>query len=182
MNGRNEENLSGCGGLRPDEKDLFGKFVGDEQAEKAVEDIRKGERILRDNPAPLPSDELIAGIKSEIAISLLRKKENAVRYTVYKVAVVAAAVMVLSAISIKFFEKGEETARIYTASIIPAAIWESDDIAADDIDLAIFNAEIEQVEDEVLSLRTGANGGNGQSAVTELEIELIEIESDFWKG
>ncbi len=172
MNSRNEENL----------KELFEKFVASEQAEKAVEDIRKGEQILRDNPAPLPSDELIAGIKSEIAISLLHKKENAIRYTLYKVAAVAAAVMVLTAISIKFFEKGEEPRKAMYASIIPTAIWESDDIAADDADLAILTAEVEQVASEILSLRMGGNGGNGQSTITELEIELMEIESDFWKG
>jgi len=182
MNGRNEENLSGCGGLRPDEKDLFEKFLASEQAEKAVEDIRKGEQILRDNPAPQPGDELIAGIKSDIAITLLHRKENAFRRTVYKVAAVAAAVMVLSAISIKFFEKGDESARMYTASIIPTVIWESEDIAADDVDLAILTAEVEKVADEVMSLRTGENGSNGQSAVIELETELAEIESDFWEG
>lgn len=172
MNGRNEENL----------KELFGKFVASEQAEKAIEDIRKGEQILRDNPAPQPSDELIAGIKSEIAMSLLHKKENAARYTLYRVAAVAAVVMVLTAISIKFFEKGEKPEKIMYASIIPTAIWESDDIAADDADLAILTAEVEQVADEITSLRTGENESNGQTAITELEIELIEIESDFWKG
>ena len=172
MNGRNEENL----------KELFEKFVAGEQAEKAVEDIRKGEQILRDNPTPLPSDELIAGIKSEIAISLLHRRENAFRKTIYKVAAVAAAVIVLTAISIKFLEKGEKPRKMYTASIIPTAIWESDDIVADDVDLATLTAEVEQVADEVLSLRTGGNGGNGQSAVMELEIELKKIESDFWKG
>ncbi len=172
MNGRSEENL----------KELFEKFVASEQAEKAVEDIRKGEQILRDNPAPKPSDELIAGIKSEIAISLLHKKENAIRYTLYKVAAVAAIVFILTAISIRFFGKGEETEKIMYASIIPTAIWESDDIAADDVELAVLTAEVEQVADEILSLRMGGNGGNGQSAITELEIELMEIESDFWKG
>jgi hypothetical protein len=172
MNGQSEENL----------KELFEKFVTGEQAEKAVEDICIGEQILRDNPAPKPSDELIAGIKSEIAINLLHKKENAIRYMLYKVAVVAAVVFVLTAISIKFFEKGEESEKVMYASIIPTAIWESDDIAADDVELAVLTAEVEQVADEVLSLRMGEDGGNGQSAVTELEIEMIEIESDFWKG
>jgi hypothetical protein len=113
---------------------------------------------------------------------LLHKKENAVRYTLYKVAAVAAIVFVLAAISIKFFEKSEESEKIMYASIIPTAIWESDDIAADDADLAILTAEVEQVADEILSLRMGENGGNGQTVITELEIELMEIESDFWKG
>ncbi len=174
MNRRNEENL----------KKLFERFVGAEQAEKAVEDIRKGEQILRENPAPQPSDELIDEIKFEIAKGLLlRQKEvSGFRKVAYKVAVVAAAVIILSAISIKFLEKGKETGRTVYASIIPTAIWESDDIAADDADLAILSAEVEQIEGEMLALQSGESEGNGQRAITELEMELIEIDSDFWKG
>jgi len=68
-------------------------------------------------------------------------------------------------------------------SIIPTAIWESDDITAADADLAIFTTEIEQIEDELMSLQLGEDDGNGDSSVSELEMELIEINnSDFWKG
>ncbi len=174
MKRRKEENL----------EELFGKFVGAEEAQKAVDDIRKGEQILRDNPAPQPSDELIAGIKSEIAMSLLQRQTNVLgsRKTIYKLAAVAAVIAVLIGISIQFIEKGEQTEKIYAASLIPTSIWESDDIAADDADLAIFTAEVEQVEVEVLALQTGERNGNGQRAVTELEMELAEMENDFWKG
>jgi hypothetical protein len=47
----------------------------------------------------------------------------------------------------------------------------------------IFTTEIEQIEDELLSLQFGEDDGNGDSTITELEMELIEInDSDFWKG
>ncbi len=174
MKRRKEENL----------EVLFGKFVGAQEAQKAVDDIRKGEQILRDNPAPQPSDELIAGIKSEIAMSLLQRQTNVSSYRkiIYKLAVAAAVIAILTGIGIQFIEKGEHNGKIYAASLIPTSIWESDDIAADDADLAIFTAEIEQVEVEVLALQTGESNGNSQRAVTELEMELAEIENDFWKG
>jgi len=173
MNVRNEENL----------KELFEKFVGGEQAERAVEDVRKGEQILREHPASEPDGELIARIKAEIAASLQRKKENAFRRIVYKTLVVAAVFILLVTIGVELFEKGRsEPERVITSSIIPEAVWESERLADDDADLATLIAEIEQIESELLAVQLGENGGNGHEAVTELEMELIEINSDFWKG
>lgn len=173
MNSRNEENL----------KDLFEKFLNSKQTEEAVEDVYEAEQILSKHPAPEPDKELIADIKVEIAKTLRRRRADVFRRTAYKAAVAAAVVIVLSAIGVKLFEKGEsESERVITASIIPNSVWESDDIATDDADLAILTAEIEEIEDEMLALQLGENGSNGNYNLLELEIELIEIDSDFWKG
>ncbi|MHC4461490.1 MAG: hypothetical protein ACYS6W_07935 [Planctomycetota bacterium] len=168
MNAENEENL----------KELFAKFVGAEQAERAAEDFCKAEQILSEYPAPAPDDVLIADIKSQIAEALPSRQVNVFRRIAYKTAVVAAAVIVIAAISVRLFDKGP--GKVTYASIIPEALWESDDISADYVELAILNAEIEQIEGEVLTLELGENGGNGSRAVTELEMELIAIDSDFW--
>ncbi len=174
MNSQNEENL----------KELFERFADAEQAEKHVEDVQKAEQILREYPAPEPDDMLIANIKAEIAMRLPARRADVVRRRmVYKVAAVAAAVVILAAVSLRLFEKGDvEPQRVAYASLIPRAIWESDDIATDDVDLAIFTAEAEQIENEVRTLQFGEDGSNGERAVSELEMELIEIEGDFWKG
>ena len=50
------------------------------------------------------------------------------------------------------------------------------------MELLTLIAELEQVEDEILALQSDQVNGNGSKAVTELELELIEINSDFWKG
>jgi hypothetical protein len=172
MNGETKENL----------KELFEKFVGGKQAEQAVEDIQKGERILRESAAPEPDSELIADIKTEIAASLLRKKENAFRRTVYKTAAVAAGFIILAIISVKLFEtKIVPPERLASGSIIPKAVWESECLADDGADSATLVADIEQVESDLLTIQSNENGGNGE-AVTELELELTEINSDFWKG
>ncbi len=173
MDGRNEENLMG----------LFEEFLDLKQAEQAVEDLREGERILHEHPAPEPDGRLIADIKAEIGGALLRRKANVFRRIVYKASVVAAAVIILAVIGVELFEKGGgKSERVTTASIIPEAIWESDDILAGDTELAILTAEIEQIEGEALAVQLAENATNGNRNLLELEMELIEINSDFWKG
>lgn len=173
MNNRNEENLA----------ELLGKFFDAEQAESFAEDIQKAEQILRENPAPEPDDMLIANIKAEIAMRLPAERARHFRRMVYKVISIAAAIIILAAISVQLLiEGGKKTEEVAYASLIPTAIWESDDITADDENLAIFTTEIEEIEGEVLDLQSGEDTGNGDRTITELEMELIEINSDFWKG
>ena len=171
MNGQNEGEL----------KDLFDNFLDPKQAEKAVEDVRKAERILREHPAPEPDGELIVDIKAEIARALMHKRTGSFKRTAYKVAAIAAGFIILATISVKLFEKGDDETGTYV-SRIPRAIWESDNIAADDADLAILNAEIEQIKHNLLAIQLGENNGNGRIELAELEIKLIEINSNFWKG
>lgn len=173
MEGRNKENL----------RELFEKFFDAEQAESCIEDIQKAEQIFREHPAPEPDDMLIANIKAEIAIRLQARRAHHFRRILYEVVGAAAAIIFIAAVSLQLFKKdAPKPGEANYASIIPTAIWDSDDIATDDEDLAIFTAQIEQIEDEVLALQSGEDTGNGDSTLTELEMELIEINSDFWKG
>jgi hypothetical protein len=111
------------------------------------------------------------------------RRANAFKRIAYKVAAVAAAIIVAAAISVKLSDRGAgETKEVVTASIIPAAVWESDDIAVDDAELGTIVGEIEEIEGDVLALELGENGGNGYEAIEELEVELEEIEGVFWKG
>ena len=166
-NGQNEENL----------KELFERFVSAEEAEQAMEDIHKGEQIFREQSAPEPNSELIADIKAEIAGALLRREGSAFKRIAYKAAVAVAVVIFGAVVSVKLLERhGGEPKRFATASIIPAAIWESDDA-----DLAILAAEIEQIEGRVQTLQLGENGANGDRDLIELEMRLIALDSDFWK-
>lgn len=172
MENRNQENL----------RELFEKFFDAEQAESCVEDIQKAEQILREHPAPEPDDMLIANIKAEIAMRLQAARAHRFRRIVYEVVGAAAAILIVAAVSLQLFEKDGPGPGVVYASLITTAIWESDDIAADDEDLAAFTAQIEQIEDEVQTLQSGEETGNGDSTLAELEMELIEINSDFWKG
>jgi len=172
-NSQNGENL----------KELSGKFLGADEAKQATEDIRRGEELLGGHPAPEPDSQLVADIKAEIGRALVDRRANAFKRIAYKVAAVAAAIIVAAAISVKLSDRGAgETKEVVTASIIPAAVWESDDIAVDDAELGTIVGEIEEIEGDVLALELGENGGNGYEAIEELEVELEEIEGVFWKG
>ena len=172
MEDRNNENL----------RELFEKFFDAEQAESCVEDIQKAEQIFRDNPAPEPDDMLIANIKAEIAMRLQAVRAHRFRRIIYEVIGAAAAILIVAGVSLQLFEKDTPIVKVNYASLIPTAIWESDDIAADDEDLADFTTQIEQIEDEVHVLQSGEDTGSGESTIAELEMELIAIDSDFWKG
>jgi len=173
MEDRNQENL----------RELFEKFFDAEQAESCVEDIQKAEQIFREHPAPEPDDMLIANIKTEIAMRLQAARAHRFRRIIYEVVGAAAAILIVAAVSLQLFEKAPPGPgdRNY-ASLIPTDIWESKNIAADDEELAAFTAQIEQIEDEMQALQSGEDTGNGDSTIAELEMELIAINSDFWKG
>jgi len=173
MDGQDRENL----------KELLEKFFDAEQAASCIEDFQKAEQILREHPAPEPDDMLIANIKAEIAMRLPARRAQHLRRRVWEAAGVAAAIAVLALVSVRLSDQTRRpSGNGAYASLIPAALWESTNIAADDADLAVFTTQIEQIRDEVLTLESGRDAGDSDSAIADLEMELIQIGSDFWKG
>jgi len=167
---------------KEDLRELFERFVGAEQANEAVEDILKGEQILRDNAAPEPDARLIVSIKAQIAKELALRRAKASRWTFYRVAAVAAVIVVFASIGIKLIHREGETGQVYASSIMPAAIWESANITVDDTRLGILSAAVEEIENEFTHLQEGKNSRNGEKTIEELETELIDINSDYGKG
>jgi hypothetical protein len=171
MTGPNNENL----------RELFERFVGAEEALKAVEDFESAERILREHPAPEPGEELIAGIKSQIAQTVRHRKERSFRRLANRLAPVAAVFIVLAVVGIKMFSDGGPAEGIRIKYISPSE-WESEDVAADDLNLVVLTAQVDELEGEIVTLELGEDSGDGGSEVTELEMELAEINSGFWEG
>lgn len=173
MNGRNEENL----------QELVGKFPGSENTAEVLEDLQRAEQILSESPAPEPSGELIADIKAKVSEALAGKKVRDFRHAAYRVAAVAAVFIIFAGIAVKLRETGPvKIDRIQYGQPISEAVWETDDIAAADVSLATLIVEVETVEDEFIALQVDEGGINGYSELVELELELVEIDSDFWKG
>ncbi len=163
-------------------KDLFAKFVDSERAEQAVKDIETAEQILQRYPAPEPDKVLVDSIKAEITSSLMHRS-GVFRKTFYKTTVAVAAVILIGFVSVKLLIKILPISEPAAHEVrISAAIWDSDDISADDVDLATLTAEIEQIKGELANLQIDESGENGYDRLTELELELIEINGDFWKG
>ncbi len=169
MNGRNGENL----------RELFKRFVGTEESERCIEDIIKAERILDENPAPAPSEELIAAINSRISEELRLRKEHTFRRFAYKLAPVAAVFIVIAAVGVRIIQRDSGP---YEGPILSASVWESDNVAAEDRNLLILTTELDELEVEFTTLESDENGGNGGSAITELEIEYTEINRNIWEG
>ena len=170
MNSESKDNL----------EELFGKFVGSEQTGEMAEDVRKAEQILREHSAPEPDQILIADIKAEITEVLLRRGQTSFRRMAYRAMAVAAVIALLAAVSVKLFENGGvEPKTLISGWVVP---WDTENIAEADVELSTLIAEIEQVESEILAVQLDEANGNGSKAVMELELEFIEINSDFWKG
>jgi len=170
MNGEKMENL----------KDLLERFVGTEEAESCVEDFAEVKRILDENPAPQPTEELLAAIKTEIAERIRLRKEHTFRRLAYRLAPVAAVFIILASVSITLYVRDSRPEG--DVWMMPPAVWDSDNIAADDMDLAVFTAEVDQLEIEFTTLERAENGGDGRSAVTELEMDFVAISNDIWEG
>jgi len=172
MNGQNEENL----------KELFERFVSTEEAESGVEDFVKAERILQQYPAPQPDEEMIAVIKSDIAEAIRRRREHAFRRLAYRMAPVAAVFIVIAAVGVRMLKEGSGPVELVQGPIIPARVWESENVAAEDRNLLVLTTELDELEVEFATLESDENGGNGSSAITELEIEFAEINTNIWEG
>ncbi len=173
MKDRNRENLA----------ELIERFFHGEQADGVMADVRRGEQILRDNPAPEPDHGLIANIKAEIALLIPTRRTRLVRRTMYRRVAVAAALVIIAAISAKLFDGSPPRpgGTQFAGFTIPTKIWESNNIAVDDENLAVFAAQIDQIENEVMTLESGDDSYGSDSTVREVEIELIVLHSDFWK-
>ena len=173
MNDRDRENLA----------ELIERLFHGEQAGGVLEDIRQGEQILRENPTPEPDRQLIADIKAKIAVHLPIRRAQLAKHRLYRKAAVAAAIVIIATISTILFDSSRPKSAGSTqfAGLIPTAIWESNDIAADDENLAVFTAQIEQIENEITNLESGNDAIDSTESIEEMEIELIVVSNDFWK-
>jgi hypothetical protein len=159
--------------------ELFQRFIDVAGAQAAHDDIRAGERFLDACPAPAPSARVIASVKAQMAAAALRR--HRITRLVRSSFATAAAVIVLALIH--WAGPGpQERAGMSYAAIIPTAIWESDNIAADDLDIVYFTTEIRHLEAQMQALESDRADTPAAGAVEEIEMELLQIEAEFWKG
>jgi hypothetical protein len=165
-------------------EELFEKFLDSHKAQQAAEDINRIGEILEKYPAPGPSAQLLEGIKVQVAARVAaHKRAEAFRRVAYRVAATAAVVIITISVGIKLFEKETPAPKALALDLaIPATTWDSNNLAEDDDHSATLVAEIEQIERDLLALQLDENGSNGLSVVEVLEMELNEINENFWKG
>lgn len=168
MKNRDQDNL----------KELFERFMPSSDAEAAAREVHAGEQLLRDHPAPTPRPEIIFGIKLQMANALPKQLHTS--HPLYRLLAAVAAVIVVALIG--FYVRTPQSGPTMShAALIPTAIWESDNIASDDLDIAYFASEIQHIEAQVRALEAGDSESTGAGALDEVEMELMRINTEFWK-
>lgn len=158
--------------------DLLRQFLDPTQAEAAGRDIPAGERLLDAHPAPMPSSETMTRIRGEMAATFAGRHRIIVTF---RRSLAAAAVIAFALFGL--LDRGPTgPTHVFEASILPAAIWDSDDVAAGDLDLARFTAEVRQIEAQLQALDASDDEAVSSGAVEELEKELRQIETELGKG
>ena len=94
----------------------------------------------------------------------------------------AAAAAVLMIAAILFVGHFNRPSEMPIAAIIPDVIWQSNDLSEDDSDLAMYASEIAEIESEIRTVRLDEFFSENGTEITELEMEIDDIDSDFWKG
>jgi len=162
-------------------KELFERFVDSQQGRQAAEDIDKGDKIVGLYPAPQPSAELIADIKADVQAVLLHRRARTIRYATYKAVAVAAVVVVVGAVLLTLFKK-PDSARQVAAGVSKASVVWASESSGEDEDVSMLTAEVNQIASELVAVQLDEGRGNGNGAASNLEMELIETNGDFWKG
>ncbi len=158
--------------------ELLRAFMDESAARTANRDIEAAERILEGSAVRAPSPETLSAIKSRMVAAAHRRSA---RIRVFRTAAVAAAVMLMVLIG-RHGRGPNDRPGVNFASIIPTAIWESHDIAADDPDLVYFTSQIRQIETQMRDIETDSTEMRDSDVLDDIEVELIAIETEFWKG
>jgi hypothetical protein len=173
MSGRSDDEL----------RRLVDSLLKGKDRQDCLEDIERGEQLLSEHPAPQVRPQLLMHIKTQLPAIAASSRKHRIMVRLRYAATVAAAIFIVVGSMFGLFDAGNGgSPGVYKASIIPTALWESNDIAHDDPELAFYAAEIEQIEDEIIMLQSGSDTGVTEGDVSELEMEFIEIQGEFWKG
>ena len=161
--------------------ELLSRFLDEHEAHVAAEDIRLGENLLASFSVPAPDAVVIEAIKAQIGVRLrAQQKRRFIRLTVQRIAV-AAIIIVLAMAGLKFLVEPERQV-VGVGKVSQEFIWEDESKPGGDEQLAALMAEIDEVEADILAIRLGEDGGENDLLLTDLEMEMIEINGDFWKG
>ncbi len=160
----------------PDKNDnleqLLGGFLNEAEAREAAADIRRGEGLLSDYPAPRPDGRLVKEIKAKVSRSLATGRRR-VHWAQRAVAVAA----VIIAVSVLLLLTADQPRTIIAD---PGPDW------WDDARVAGIRAEIDEVLDSMISISVDEYGlDESEPDFTEVEmeeLEMVAMNDDFWKG
>jgi hypothetical protein len=162
-------------------RELLAGFMDEAAARQMAEDIEKGEEILGANQSPQPDERVLAEVKKTV-VAALRRRWSVVLQKRILGAAVAAAIIVVSVLVLMRYgnsQNSQQTRVIANSISIPSRVWEG----ADDADVTVLKAEVENIQSELSGAQSDSIGTGGtNSALGDLETELIEVNGDMWKG
>ena len=164
-------------------RELFGRFMDQRAADEAAEDIRKADVLLDAHPAPQPSEGTIAKVRNNVTMALKQRRTSSIQWRIWATVGVAAALVITTYMSLRFLDGLKEN-RMTTilAVAIPDRVWEGSDITSDDAELSVLTAEVETLRNTVYGAQTDDSFGFENGTINDLEMELVETNSDLWKG
>lgn len=162
--------------------ELVTRFYDEPESAQVLGDITVGDELLDRNRAPEPDAGLIAAIKKQIQVRLMLRERRIFRPTVQRVAI-AACLMIIALVGMKLLT---QTRPVATGPAMAALsrIWadDSDPLSGGDMQFALLTAEVDEINDSILRIRMDEWGTDSEAAVSELEMEIADINTDFWKG
>jgi len=175
MSIKNDDNLN----------QLLGTFMDSDSAGKAAEDFRQADLIFEKYESAEPGSKLLANIKADITQELKHRKSTIVKTAILRFA--AAAAVFLIAASVWFMNQNNQQQNPAVAQVTDSAstvsIWDSEDVTTNDAQYETFQREIEQIESEMVAIKYESESAiTGEFELTEIESDLIEIQSEFWEG
>ncbi|MGA2915970.1 MAG: hypothetical protein ABSE89_08105 [Sedimentisphaerales bacterium] len=158
--------------------ELLSKFFSPDQAEQIKKDFASADALFEKSPAPAPTNQTLADIKQKIAHQLENQKRINWPTVLLKTAAVAAIIIIVSAVILSNFNRNRSTQSAQNGQ--QTSPWQNADTS-----ISSFEAEIEQLKNELTAINYGeGNGTNGilTDQVEQVEIEVTEAENTFWKG
>lgn len=172
---------NGKSGMNDKHEDLDGLLVslyGEKAAEAVKEDIRLGDEILNSSPSPEPDAAVMQEVKRNVLAALARKRTHR-RVMTYRSAVAAALFLVIAGLGIRFMTYHRT---YYAGSGIATENVDTAGFFGNDLQLAILSDEIDEIESSIYSIDIDRSFSEPELGMDELEMEILEISSTFWRG
>jgi len=160
-------------------EDVLSGLLSATQAREAAEDIRSGDCLLQEHPAPRPDAELLADINARVAAALVARRPR-VGHWIGRAVAAAAAVIIAGGMLLFFSGDSHRNTAPTRLPMLAAPGW------WDDSAVETLTAEVDDVFETMISISIDDTFVEDQMSdfdEAELEeLEAIATNDDFWKG
>jgi hypothetical protein len=153
--------------------ELLSSFYNEQESNDFKNDLNSLDQMLTD--APEPSAQTIDGIKNAVAEKLSSRRQRNRFLTIRRITV-AAIVLVVALVGTNMDLRHDTYPD--ASGIALADLFDESDSSQ----IALLTAQVEEIEDALLSVRLDEYDTYSSDSYSELETELNEINGDFWKG